>query len=151
MGWLRAPVEALEQRPLQCHRCLRREHVIATCTYTALEEDRRSRCYRCGKKGHGVATCDAAPHCPLCTDLGRPAAHRLGGKACAPIPRGGAKRTQKVAKRDGAKFSAPKEGANAGAITPAPASLGEKATQPSLSGAREEKMEVEQPPTPQKH
>ncbi|XP_020297934.1 uncharacterized protein LOC109862322 [Pseudomyrmex gracilis] len=92
IGWVRAPVEILERRPLQCHRCLRRGHVTNACPHTAPEEDRRGRCYNCGDRGHRVSTCTSAPKCPLCSDLGLPANHRLGGKACAPTPSKGKKR-----------------------------------------------------------
>ncbi|XP_020295117.1 uncharacterized protein LOC109860445 [Pseudomyrmex gracilis] len=69
VGWVRAPVEVLKRRPLQCHRCLWRGHVMSACTYTAPEEDQRGRCYQCGDRGHRVSTCPAsAPKCPLCTD-----------------------------------------------------------------------------------
>lgn len=61
VGWVRAPVEVPERRPLQCHRCFRRGHVMATCTYTAPEEDRRNRCYRCGDRGHRVSAYTSAP------------------------------------------------------------------------------------------
>ncbi|XP_020296686.1 uncharacterized protein LOC109861443 [Pseudomyrmex gracilis] len=44
VGWVRAPIEVLERRPMQCHQCLRRGHVMATCTYTTPEKDRRGRC-----------------------------------------------------------------------------------------------------------
>lgn len=81
VGWVRAPIDVLERRTLQCHRCLRRGHVMATCPYIAPKEDRRGRCFRCGGRDHRAAGCDQALKCPLCADLSRPSAHRLGGKA----------------------------------------------------------------------
>lgn len=44
--------------------------------------DRSGLCYRCGGEGHLAAKCSAAPHCIICNEKGRPAGHRLGGKAC---------------------------------------------------------------------
>ncbi|RLU15087.1 hypothetical protein DMN91_012974 [Ooceraea biroi] len=71
----------LEPRPLQCYKCLEVGHVQQRCPN---QTNRGDRCYRCGGTGHGARNCPAeAPHCPLCTDLGRPAGHRLGGPACA--------------------------------------------------------------------
>ncbi|TGZ48578.1 hypothetical protein DBV15_12433 [Temnothorax longispinosus] len=55
-------------------------HVRAQCTSAI---DRSSRCYRCGNTDHLARECNAAPKCPVCTDLGKPAGHRTGGKACA--------------------------------------------------------------------
>ncbi|CAK9815590.1 hypothetical protein ANTPLA_LOCUS8712 [Anthophora plagiata] len=82
VGWTSARVEVLAARPLQCYRCLQYGHVRQRCTGDA---DRSSRCYNCGGSGHTAGQCPAeAPNCPLCSDLGRPAGHRLGSKACSP-------------------------------------------------------------------
>ncbi|KOC58581.1 hypothetical protein WH47_09097, partial [Habropoda laboriosa] len=87
VGWVAARVEALKARPLQCYRCLEKGHTQHRCT---AEVDRSRRCYRCGDSSHRAGQCPAAdPKCPLCTDLGRPAGHRLGAKACAPPPKKG--------------------------------------------------------------
>lgn len=67
-----AKVQILETRPLQCFRCLGGGHVKATCTGV-------DRSARCGDSGQD---CSAKPCCPVCTDLGRPAGHRAGDKAC---------------------------------------------------------------------
>ncbi|XP_076398060.1 uncharacterized protein LOC143266359 [Megachile rotundata] len=80
VGWLSARVEALPTRPLQCYRCLEAGHVRQRCNASV---DRSSRCYKCGESGHVAGQCSATPRCPLCTDLGRPAGHRLGAKSCA--------------------------------------------------------------------
>nr|XP_034195327.1 uncharacterized protein LOC117611491 [Osmia lignaria] len=85
VGWSSARVEALPARPLQCFRCLEKGHVRQRCT---CEVDRSDRCYVCGESGHKASSCSATPRCPLCTDLGRPAGHRLGAKSCALNPRG---------------------------------------------------------------
>lgn len=82
LGWTAAKVEVLAPRPLQCYKCLELGHVRNQCPN---EEDRSSRCYSCGDLGHKARECMAGVlKCPLCTDLGRPATHRLGSKACAP-------------------------------------------------------------------
>ncbi|XP_020294333.1 serine/arginine repetitive matrix protein 1-like [Pseudomyrmex gracilis] len=146
VGWVRAPVEALERRPLQCHRCLRRGHVITTCTYTAPGEDRRGRCYRCGGRGHHAAECTEPPRCPLCADLSRPAAHRLGSKACAPVPKRGKSRAQKAGASVSPQPAAGTETAGALGATPTPTTA-EGAIQLLEESAQEEGMEVEVPPT----
>ncbi|KZC14282.1 hypothetical protein WN55_06679 [Dufourea novaeangliae] len=92
VGWSSARVEVLAARPLRCFRCLEEGHVRRGCPCDA---DRGGRCYSCGGSGHVARECTEAPKCPVCTDLGRPAGHRLGGRGCAPPPsrrsrRGGA-------------------------------------------------------------
>ena len=85
VGWVAARVEALATRPLLCFRCLERGHTIGNCTS---EVDRSNRCYNCGSTNHRASTCLAPARCPVCADLGRPADHRLGSKACTPpIPK----------------------------------------------------------------
>lgn len=79
IGWANARVQMLETRPLQCFRCLEGGHVKEQCRSAV---DRSRRCYRCGEEGHKAQTCLAPPKCPVCTDLGRPANHRAGNKAC---------------------------------------------------------------------
>ncbi|XP_071577727.1 uncharacterized protein [Temnothorax nylanderi] len=78
VGWLSARVQLLEQRSLQCFRCLEGGHVRATWTSSM---DRSTRCYRCGEAGHRAQDCTATPKCPVCTDKGLPAGHRAGSKA----------------------------------------------------------------------
>ncbi|KZC14284.1 hypothetical protein WN55_06681 [Dufourea novaeangliae] len=92
VGWSSARVEVLAARPLRWFRCLEEGHVRRGCPCDA---DRGGRCYSCGGTGYVARECTEAPKCPVCTDLGRPAGHRLGGKGCAPSPsrrrrRGGA-------------------------------------------------------------
>lgn len=79
IGWANARVQMLEARPLQCFRCLESGHVKDQCRSKI---DRSDRCYRCGEKRHKAQTCLAPPRCPVCTDLGCPANHRAGNKAC---------------------------------------------------------------------
>lgn len=80
--WISVRVEALSTRPLQCFRCLETGHVRGQCPNP---EDRSTRCYACGEPGHNASTCTARIlKCPLCSDLGRPSDHRLGGKKCDP-------------------------------------------------------------------
>lgn len=79
IGWTMVRVEALETRPLQCFKCLGKGHVRAQCPGT---EDRSTACYRCGCPGHLARDCARPVTCPVCLDLGRPAAHRAGSRAC---------------------------------------------------------------------
>lgn len=82
VGWGESRVEVLAARRLQCFRCLEFGHVRARCPSTV---DRSDRCYACGVQGHQASRCTAQTlKCPLCTDLGRPSAHRLGTRSCAP-------------------------------------------------------------------
>lgn len=84
VGWASARVELLGVRPLQCFRCLEGGHVRRNCPSSA---DRSGRCYRCGAEGHIARECRAPPKCPVCADLGLPANHRAGSKACGPSRR----------------------------------------------------------------
>ena len=81
IGWVAARVEALAARPIICFKCMERGHTARNCTST---KDRSNCCYNCGEKGHQAKVCAASPRCPVCVDLGLPASHRLGGKACNP-------------------------------------------------------------------
>jgi len=90
IGWTRARVEALPERPMQCFKCMQKGHVRAVCPNT---EDHSDKCYRCGVAGHRARDCTASPNCILCEGAGRSANHRIGGPAC-PIPRGGNKRKE---------------------------------------------------------
>jgi hypothetical protein len=83
VGWISVRVEPLAPRPLQCYRCLELGHVRAKCPNNAT--DRSGRCFACGEIGHKASACVAKTHrCPVCSDLGRPADHRLGSKKCSP-------------------------------------------------------------------
>ncbi|XP_020296938.1 uncharacterized protein LOC109861625 [Pseudomyrmex gracilis] len=147
VGLVQVQIEVLERRPLQCYKCLLRVHVIATCTYTTPEEDRRDRC---GGKRHRSTECTAAVKCPLCSDLGRPATHQCGGKACAPILRKGKRGAKQAA---GGKKSTPSptpEKAPAAVSVATAKNVAEVASQhtPASSSALEETaIEVEVPPT----
>ncbi|XP_029159164.1 serine/arginine-rich splicing factor RS2Z33-like [Nylanderia fulva] len=85
VGWAQARVEILEDRPLQCYKCLEGGHVRARCPNKA---DRSGKCYRCGQEGHEAKTCEAPVHCAVCGDKNLPANHRTGGKACKPVQKG---------------------------------------------------------------
>lgn len=81
-GWHSARVQILKARPLQCYKCLKIGHVKAQCPN---EEDRSSRCYACGQPGHTARACPGTTFtCPVCSDYGLPAGHRLGSKKCTP-------------------------------------------------------------------
>ncbi|CAK9834518.1 hypothetical protein ANTRET_LOCUS11035 [Anthophora retusa] len=125
VGWSSARVAVLAARPLQCYRCLQVGHVRQRCTG---DVDRSGRCYNCGATGHTAGKCPAeAPNCPLCADLGRPAGHRLGSKACSPPTR----------KKKGAKKGAPAAAAatDAGPERPPPRPI-----EPEKDVGREEAM-----------
>ena len=71
----------LKARPLTCYRYMERGHTTKNCT---LDKDRSSRCYNCGGEGHRAKQCTASSKCCVCSDAGKPANHRFGGKACDP-------------------------------------------------------------------
>lgn len=82
IGWNSARVELLDKRPLQCYRCLAKGHVGRLCPNGV---DRSDRCFMCAETGHKAKACTArVPKCPLCSDLGYRADHRLGTKKCSP-------------------------------------------------------------------
>ncbi|KZC13881.1 hypothetical protein WN55_06206 [Dufourea novaeangliae] len=103
VGWSSAGVELLAARPLRCFRCLEAGHVCPKCP---CDTDRGGRCYVCGGAGHVARDCTESPRCPVCSDLGRPAAHRLGGKDCAPPPSRRRKRRGAAATPPGAAAAA---------------------------------------------
>jgi len=123
VGWVSARVEALTPRPMRCHRCLELGHTRSRCTAPT---DRGNRCYRCGAPGHTAGRCAGEVKCPLCSDLDRPAGHRLGAKACAPQKKG------------------MKKTGGAGAIAPSPALEAAPAYPPSEASTVD--MEVEEEP-----
>lgn len=84
VGFLLVRVDQLDSRLLQCFKCLERGHVRQHCGSVA---DRSRCCYKCGIEGHLVQACTAPPNCPVCSDLGRPARHRVGGPVCTAPPR----------------------------------------------------------------
>jgi len=79
LGWTRARLELLQERPTTCYRCLQTGHVRAVCPN---EVDRSNLCYRCGTAGHQAKDCGATPMCPLCAGTRRNANHRVGSHAC---------------------------------------------------------------------
>lgn len=79
IGWFLMRVELFAARPLLCYRCLEQGHVQVNCRSTV---DRRGCCYRCGQQGHVAKDCNEPPNCVLCSEAGKPAAHRMGGVAC---------------------------------------------------------------------
>jgi hypothetical protein len=83
VGWCSASVQALEQRPLRCHRCLAKGHIQQMCPSN---KDRSGLCYRCGTEGHVAAGCTAPYRCALCTDRGLSAGHKMTGPQCKAPP-----------------------------------------------------------------
>ncbi|KOB76092.1 hypothetical protein OBRU01_06676 [Operophtera brumata] len=84
VGWVSARVDYLTSRPLQCFRCLEYGHVRSMCQGTV---NRSTLCYACGKPGHRASQCTDPHRCPLCSDKGCKADHRMGSKKCTP-PKG---------------------------------------------------------------
>lgn len=80
VGWVSAQVKVLQQKPMTCYRCLEKGHVRGQCES---EVDRSDLCFRCGKPGHRSKNCSAEPHCALCEEAKKPAAHKIGSMACA--------------------------------------------------------------------
>lgn len=85
IGWALTRVELLEDRPLQCYKCLEGGHVRARCPNKI---DRSGNCYRCGQEGHQAKNCVAPVHCSVCSDRNLPSNHRTGRKACTPVQKG---------------------------------------------------------------
>lgn len=81
VGWSSAKVQALEQRPLRCYRCLGLGHTRTTCTSS---NARDKLCFRCGCEGHLASDCTGALRCAVCADAGRRSDHRMGGRSCKP-------------------------------------------------------------------
>nr|XP_012218517.1 PREDICTED: uncharacterized protein LOC105669896 [Linepithema humile] len=129
-GWAIVGVSLLEERPLQCFKCLGKGHVRVNCTSSF---GRSGACYRCGSTGHIARDCKAPASCPVCRDKGLPHAHRVGGSACkAPSSRGRTKRgvvvgmasapvpTSKSAKSPGKKVGTERKEGKGVALAPTP-------------------------------
>ncbi|EFN81240.1 hypothetical protein EAI_06227, partial [Harpegnathos saltator] len=56
VGWSWAKVRLLEERLLQCYRCLRHGHMAVACR---AEEVRGGHCFRCGADGHVARGCSS--------------------------------------------------------------------------------------------
>ncbi|KZC06853.1 Cellular nucleic acid-binding protein [Dufourea novaeangliae] len=116
VGWSSAGVELLAARPLRCFRCLEAGHVRPKCP---CDTDRGGRCYVCGGAGHVARDCQESPRCPVCSDLGRPAGHRLGGRDCAPPPSRRRKRRGAVATPPGAAAATQPQESQPAPVAPA--------------------------------
>jgi hypothetical protein len=83
VGWCSATIQALEQRPMHCHRCMQKGHTKILCPS---KKDRSGLCYRCGTEGHLAASCSAPYKCAVCADRGLPTAHKMTGPQCTAPP-----------------------------------------------------------------
>ncbi|EFN84073.1 hypothetical protein EAI_08353, partial [Harpegnathos saltator] len=63
MGWARANIRVLGDRPLQCFKCLRYGHMAVTCQ---TDNGLAGHCFRCGGAGHVAQRCTEVVRCPLC-------------------------------------------------------------------------------------
>ena len=134
-----ARVELLATRPMQCFRCLELGHTRSRCT---AEIDRSGLCYRCGQEGHLASACSAASKCLRCEAGGRPADHRMGGKACMARPPKGQGRSKRGASAAAKVVGPPPAGSGmrgeglpvvaerAVAVDPLPSTSGEGASVP---------------------
>ncbi|EFN87037.1 hypothetical protein EAI_07178, partial [Harpegnathos saltator] len=89
VGWARASIRVLEDRPIQCFKCLRYVHMAVTCQ---TDNGLAGRCFRCGRAGHVAKGFTEVVRCPLCQYEGKKADHRMGGPACKTVPRAASKR-----------------------------------------------------------
>ncbi|XP_076224453.1 uncharacterized protein LOC143174604 [Nomia melanderi] len=97
VGWVQATVAPLQAQPLQCYRCLEMGHTRQRCT---CEADRSGCCYNYGDPTHRANASVSPPKCPVCSDMGRPAGHRLGSRACTSgTPKKGPERAGKKTER----------------------------------------------------
>ncbi|KZC14685.1 hypothetical protein WN55_07351 [Dufourea novaeangliae] len=80
---------------------------------------RGGRCYVCGGTGHVARDCQESPRCPVCSDLGRPAGHRLGGRDCAPPPSRRRKRRGTAATPPGAAAATQPQESQPAPVAPA--------------------------------
>lgn len=90
IGWTIVRAQLLQPRQLHCYRCMEKGHVQQTCNSPT---DRSSRCYNCGREDHMARDCRYRTKCPVCSDYGLQADHRLGGDKCNP-PRRALRRQQ---------------------------------------------------------
>ncbi|CAG9569815.1 unnamed protein product [Danaus chrysippus] len=79
IGWTSARVVPIMRKQQRCYRCLGVGHVGAICIS---ETDRSRQCLRCGQEGHAVRDCKQDPHCVLCAEAKKPAAHQTGEQGC---------------------------------------------------------------------
>lgn len=81
IGWSMVSIRMMEDRPVQCFRCLEFGHLRKECKATI---DRSSLCYRCGEEGHVAAQCRSdAPACVICGP--EVESHRMGGAKCTAL------------------------------------------------------------------
>ncbi|EFN87477.1 hypothetical protein EAI_02612, partial [Harpegnathos saltator] len=70
VGWSMTRVRILEERPLQCYKCLRYGHMAVSCQF---EDGLGSHCFRCEGAEHVARGCTAEVKCILCYKKGRDA------------------------------------------------------------------------------
>jgi len=83
LGWSVVKLEVVDDKPIQCFKCLAPGHVFYNCPSNV---ERRNVCFNCGKTDHFVRECRNMACCPVCRDNGRPANHIVGSVNCPKIP-----------------------------------------------------------------
>ncbi|EFN76228.1 hypothetical protein EAI_16539, partial [Harpegnathos saltator] len=68
IGWTKAGVRLIEERPTQCYRCLEYGHMAVDCR---TEKPIGGCCFRCVGSGHIARECDAEPRCIPCENKGK--------------------------------------------------------------------------------
>ncbi|XP_067204499.1 uncharacterized protein [Linepithema humile] len=85
IGWNTARIELLQNKPIQCYRCLARGHTRSRCPPE--NKDRSADCYMCGESDHKVTNCiQRKPRCPICRAKGLKDSHKVGSPECPPCP-----------------------------------------------------------------
>lgn len=62
IGWALVTVQLLDNRPLQCYKCLEGDRVRQRCPN---DVDKNRQCYRCGSIEHEARNCGERIQCPV--------------------------------------------------------------------------------------
>jgi len=83
VGWTFIKIILEDNKPLQCYKCLALGHTYHRCPSNT---DRRNCCLKCGMSGHFIKECKNEVQCPVCSEKGLPANHRVGDYGCLRVP-----------------------------------------------------------------